>query len=233
MRFDEWEKYYLGLNPLMIPNEYVVRAFMGDYPFLCMPKSFAGKNVCDISCGDGRNLIFFNKIGLQLFGTEVTDLIVKKTKANLSAEIGSTSADIRIGVNANLPFDSNLFDYCLSWNAIYYLESEDPQEIKRHVAEAARVIKPGGYLICSVPLPQCYSLQGSQKINDSVIVLSPSQRPNWGGGVLTGQFFFVFQNKLHVEDIFGNEFIDFRFCTLTSDCFGLSLSYLIFVCRKK
>jgi SAM-dependent methyltransferase len=233
MRFKEWEEYYKSLNSLMIPNEYVVRAFMGNYPDLSIPKNFIGKKVCDISCGDGRNLIFLKKIGLHLYGTEVTDEIVKKTILNLESHPENISADIRVGFNSRIPFPNNMFDFCLSWNSLYYLESSDPLEIHANILEVSRILKKGGFLICSIPTKECYSLNGAINVGNSVIKLNPIERSNWGGGVLTGQFFFQFENEQHIIDIFGNLFDNFKFCTLKSNCFGLSLDYLIFVCERR
>jgi SAM-dependent methyltransferase len=232
MRFKEWENYYKGLSSLLIPNEYVVRAFMGSYPNLCLPKNFSGKKVCDVSCGDGRNLVFLHKLGLILYGTEVTSEICKKTILNLQGLPCKISAEIRPGVNSNIPFHDQFFDYCLSWNSIYYLESSDIREIHENISEISRIIKNNGYLVCSVPMSGCYSLKGATFINDSVMEINPIDRAEWGGGVLNGQYFYQFKNENHIIEIFGKFFENFKFCTLTSNCFGLDLDYLIFVCRR-
>ena len=53
-----WEEYYANLKAsYLFPNEFVVRTFLAHYPKLDMPHDYEGAKVCDVSCGDGRNLV--------------------------------------------------------------------------------------------------------------------------------------------------------------------------------
>ena len=80
----QWTKSYSNSNQMPYPAEYVIRIFKGSYPKLDFDKkSFIGKKICDIGCGIGRNLVLLHKCGFDLYGTEITQEIVNKTKSNL------------------------------------------------------------------------------------------------------------------------------------------------------
>ena len=115
-----WNKAYAD-NKMAYPAEYVIRMFKGNYPKLnLMREGYAGKSILDIGCGDGRHLSFFNTMGFErLAGTEISEETVSIAKNNLN-EI-NIDADIRVGVNNNLGFGTEEFDFLLSWNVCYYL----------------------------------------------------------------------------------------------------------------
>ena len=88
---DKWEQYYeecLKENYLF-PNEYVIRSFLGSYPNLKIDRNYQGKNVCDISCGDGRNIILLNKLKLNIYATEISEKILPILRKSKKALIQS------------------------------------------------------------------------------------------------------------------------------------------------
>jgi SAM-dependent methyltransferase len=226
-----WETYYQGLESLLLPNEYVTRTFVGNYPNLALPKDFAGKRICDVSCGDGRNLILLHQLKFELYGTEVTDAIAEITTAKLRNHPFHIEATIRRGTNDDLPYEDGFFDFVLSWNACYYMR-DAAAHINEHVTEFARIMKPGAVLVCSVPSPMCYSLLNSIDMGDDLIRLDPP-RNEWGKGLLKDHLLYSFKSFEHIEKVFGTSFHDFRRCKLSDDCYGLPLDYFIFVCRKR
>lgn len=224
-----WDRYYRSLNEaFLFPNEFVVRVFLGKYPNHAMDRDYRGKRVCDISCGDGRNLTLLNRLGLDLYATEVSQEICDITKAKLAAHADQIEVDIRPGLNSDLPFEDGFFDYLLSWNALYYMRDKDA-DIGEHIAEFARVLKPGGTLVACVPSPGCFSLQGAKELGGNLIEINTSS--SWN--ILNGSIYYRFASLSMIEETFGGEFEDFRFATIRDDCFGAALEYFIFVCRKK
>ncbi len=226
---DTWQKYYESLTEsYLFPNEFVVRTFLAHYPNLDMPHAYQGAKVCDVGCGDGRNLVLLHKLGLELFATELNERICEITKAKLADHAEHILADIRPGLNWQLPYDDNMFDYLLSWNSIYYMSGAEG-DFRQHVQEHARILKPGGYLVCSVPAPSCFSLEGADELGNDLIRLRTEAK--WS--MLAGTIFRRFRDFDDIENTFGAEFTDFRRCRIQDDCYGLPLEYFVFVCRRK
>ena len=80
----EWTKAFLG-NEMAFPSEYVIRIFRGQYPNLNLnKKSFQNKRICDVGCGDGRNLCLLKRCNFEgVFGVEITTDIVNKINFNI------------------------------------------------------------------------------------------------------------------------------------------------------
>jgi 2-polyprenyl-3-methyl-5-hydroxy-6-metoxy-1,4-benzoquinol methylase len=222
-----WNTYYKSLtDAYLFPNEYVVRSFLGKYPNLDLDRNYRGKRVCDISCGDGRNITALHKFGFDVYGSEISDEICQITMKKLRST--GVTADIRAGTNRSLPFEAGTFDYILSWNACYYMESVD-HAISEHVNEYARIMKPGGYCVVSVPSPGCFSLIGAEELGDNLIRINTDTKWN----MLNGTIYYRFDSFEHIDKIFGTHFRSFQKCTIKDDCYGLPLEYFVFVCQRK
>ena len=157
----KYNKTFLNQKNIAYPAEYVIRIFKGDYPKLKLSKNkFINKKICDVSCGDGRNLAFLNECGFDIFGTEISKEIVNKTKKNLSNfKIKPT---LKVGTNSEINFKDNFFDYVLSWNSIYYMGEN--LDFNSHVEEHARIMKKNGYLIMAIPKLAFHYFKGSKKV---------------------------------------------------------------------
>jgi SAM-dependent methyltransferase len=224
-----WDRYYRSLDEaFLFPNEFVVRAFLGKYPNHVMDRDYQGKKICDVSCGDGRNLTLLKRLGLNLYATEVSQEICDITKRKLARHADNTDVDIRPGLNSDLPFEDGMFDYLLSWNALYYMR-DAKADIADHISEYARILKADGYLVACVPSPGCFSLAGAKELGNNLIEINTSS--NWN--ILNGSIYYRFASLSMIEEVFGNHFKNFRFATIKDDCFGAALEYFVFVCQKK
>ena len=155
---NEWTKFFVQTE-MAYPSEYVIRLFKGEYPRLHLKKdSFRDKKICDIGCGDGRNLVLLKQVGFDVYGVEITQQIVDKIVANLKMG-GIEGVKALVGVNDHLPFETGFFDYLLSWNACYYMGRK--KDFTAYVKEFSRVLKPGGRLILSIPKKTCFIYHNS------------------------------------------------------------------------
>lgn len=178
----------------------------------------------DIGCGDGRHLCLFHSLGFgRIAGTEISKETVEYVKRN-TVKYGFDS-DIRVGINNNLGFEDNAFDFVLSWNVCYYLD--DNMDFASHVKEYARVMKKDAVLVFSIPCKDCFVYK------DGVEKEGFMEIKNDWFGLRNGSVQKVFQNEDDIREAFSPHFKDFTFGKINDDCFGLDYRWYIGYCRKK
>ena len=114
-------------------------------------KPQAGMNILDIGCGAGKLCFLFDdytKGVAKIIGGDFSEELLDKARAK-NTERG-TNIEFRF-LDFNKPFDfaDNTFDLCTSAFAIYYASDLDFT-----FGEAHRVLKSGGRLFVSGPLPE-------------------------------------------------------------------------------
>lgn len=184
---------------------------------------YTGKSICDIGFGDGRHLALFKSLGFdRIAGTEISQDVVDKIRKNLEH---IALFDLRVGVNNNLGFEDEAFDFLLSWNVCYYLD--DRMDFRTHVAEYARVLKKDGILVFSIPCKDCFVYHNGIEKNGFMTIVD-----DWFG-LRNGSIQKVFQDEEDILSTFGSHFKDFTFGRINDDCFGLAYKWFIGYCRKK
>lgn len=220
-----WNKAIVS-RPMEYPAEFLIRIFKGKYPRLDLRKNdYQGRRICDVGCGDGANLAFLGRCGFKVHGVEITDDIADKVKANL-ASFG-IKADIRVGSNKNIPFKDGFFDYLVSWNACYYMDNGE-LDFGTHVKEFARVIRPGGYLILSIPKTSNITLRAGKRLKGGYQVIEKDTSKLRNGAV-----FKIFKGTGDVKKSFGKYFTNFIFGDQHDDCFGWNYHWYLVVCQKR
>jgi len=102
-------------------------------------------SILDVGCGTGAIMDFLEKAGYRVEGIDPSQAALKYCRdKNLKVQIGQAD---------ELPFADNTFDAVIALDVL-----EHVVEDKKSVAEIARVLKPGGIFICTVPAhPWLYS----------------------------------------------------------------------------
>jgi ubiquinone/menaquinone biosynthesis C-methylase UbiE len=221
----EWTKDILCENEMSYPSEYVIRIFKGNYPRLSLNKNFQGKTVCEVGCGDGRNLVLLKRCGLGISGTELTEEILDRVRSNLRGA-GIQEVDLRVGTNARIPFPDNSFDYLLSWNACYYMGQEP--DFEGHVREYARVLKPRGFLVLSIPKESCFIYKGCEPYRDRYVIIRKDPFD-----IRNGEIFRIFSGEEEIEEAFSPYFDSFVFGSVHDDCFGFEYHWHLLICQKR
>jgi len=97
--------------------------------------------ILDGGCGTGRYLVYFGKLGYDIIGADNSANAVRVAK-NFDANLKVVQASV-----LDLPFDSQSFDYYLSFGVLEHFIDGPEQGLR----EAYRVLKKDGMLFLSVP----------------------------------------------------------------------------------
>jgi len=110
-----------------------------------------GSKILDVGCGSGKQCFsFFNELGgdCDITGGDVsTELLAQARQAN--AQTANRVSFIYLNFNERFPLDENAFDLVSCCFAIYYAEN-----VPFTIGEMHRVLKPGGKLFTTGPMPE-------------------------------------------------------------------------------
>lgn len=207
------------------PTEWVVRTLAGgNYPDLKLNRQdYVDAKILDSSCGDGRNLSLLEDLGFDVHATEITPDVVTLLETK-KMEMG-WNTEFRRGKNGNQPYADGFFDYVLSCASCYYLDEE--KSFDSTIAEFFRILKPGGYLIASIPDEENFAAQGAASFPDGSILIS-----NDPFGLRNGTRWMIVRNRDQLRKLLSPYFEDVHIGHLMDDYYGLTVSGYIFVCRK-
>lgn len=98
----------------------------------------AGKKVLEIGCGRGTDLLQYAKSGSKVFGIDLTESAIKKTKQMFL--VYGLDADLRVCNAEDLScFDNNSFDVVYSFGVLHHTP-----DTQKAINEVYRVLKLGG-----------------------------------------------------------------------------------------
>ncbi len=127
-----------------------IRPWMNPYKFPWImeriereSKILKGKHLLEIGCGMGYDSLEFLKRGVRVTATDLTPNAVAMTIKHFVVE-GVKAEEIRTANALDLPFEDNTFDAVWS-NGVLHATGDT----RRAIAEARRVLKPGGRAIIS------------------------------------------------------------------------------------
>jgi SAM-dependent methyltransferase len=217
--------FYRTRDPVHVyPVEFVVRAFLGNYPRLKTDKSvYPGKAVLDVGFGDGRNMPFLHNIGMRVSGVEISDEICALATSRM-ARLG-IDVTARVGRNCRIPFADAAFDYVLACHAIHYVDAGT--RFTDNAREIARVLKPGGTLVFSAPKQTSYILRDARDLGDGHMEIA-----NDPYGVRNGSILKKFDRESDIEAALARDFKDFAIGSCQNDFWGIEEHVWTVVCRK-
>jgi tellurite methyltransferase len=97
--------------------------------------------ILDAGCGYGRNLYWFLKNGLDVYGVDQNAAAINSLRTNLPPHLGKKFQEANL---ETLPFDNNYFDHIICSAVLHF--AQNTTHFHEMVAESTRVLKPAGSL---------------------------------------------------------------------------------------
>lgn len=115
-------------------------------------------------------------LGFDVHASEVSPAVVASVAEHFP-DVG-----LRVGCNGHLPHPDGFFDYLLACNSCYYLEPD--ATFADNLAEIARVLRPGGGFVGSLPGPDHFIFAGAEPRTDGSLVIRADRDGLRNGGRL-------------------------------------------------
>lgn len=96
-----------------------------------------GREVLDIGCGAGVEVVRFARGGANVTGVDIAASAIELTRQNLAQQ--GLSARLEVADGEALPFADESFDFVYAHGVVQYTQSD-----RRLIGEVKRVLKPGG-----------------------------------------------------------------------------------------
>lgn len=114
----------------------------------------------EVGCGEGRVSRDLGSRGYEIIGLDVSPTLVDAAR---EADAAGTYV---VGDAAALPFADGAFDLVVSYNVLI-----DVEDMPRAIAEAGRVLRPGGWFCACVPHPFSDAGEFESRADDAPFVV--------------------------------------------------------------
>ncbi|MAE61232.1 MAG: SAM-dependent methyltransferase [Planctomycetaceae bacterium] len=136
----------------------VYRDYLNTPAFLEMLPDVDGLAGLDIGCGEGHNTRMLAGRGAKMTGVDISGVFIEQAIAREREE--PVGVDYQVASAVELPFAAGSFDF-----ATGFMSFMDIPETDRVLAEAYRVLRPGGFLQFSIEHP-CYCTPHRRNLRD-------------------------------------------------------------------
>jgi SAM-dependent methyltransferase len=221
----QYDVFYRDRDPVAVyPVEFVVRAFLGNYPRHRTSKDdYPGWRILDLGFGDGRNMPLLRNLGMRVFGVEISQRICELTEERMK-RLG-IEVETRVGRNNHISFESRFFDAVLACHACYYVDAGS--SFSDNVKEIARVLKPNGRFVFSAPMASSYIMRGAEDLGDGHMRIA-----NDPYGVRNGAILKKFDREQDIAGALSPLFGEFSIGSCRNDFWGIEEYVWIVTCRR-
>lgn len=136
----------------------VYRDYLNTPAFFAMLPAVEGLSGLDIGCGEGHNTRLLARSGAAVTAVDISDVFVQSARRLEAQE--PLGIDYLQASAVELPFPEATFDF-----ATGFMSFMDVPETESVLAEACRVLKPGGFLQFSITHP-CYDTPHRRSLRD-------------------------------------------------------------------
>lgn len=140
-RQEKWERYARGIDTKSA-SKRATFALTAEHALALMGDRREGL-LLDIGCGFGEiDMLLSTKSNFKIIGCDISRECVRRAKENISEARMEQRISIEVGDVYNLPYPDSFFDIVVSFGYTSAATYKGAQ------SEVARVLKPGGLLVC-------------------------------------------------------------------------------------
>lgn len=136
----------------------VYRDHLNTPAFLAMLPDATGLTGLDLGCGEGHNTRMLARRGARMKAIDIAEVFIAHAKQ--AEEQEPLGVDYQVASAVELPFTDATFDFTTG-----FMSFMDIPETERLLAEAYRVLKPGGFLQFSIAHP-CFDTPHRRNLRD-------------------------------------------------------------------
>src|SRR5919108_5496317 len=137
----------------------IYRDYLNTPAFFEMLPDVKGLAGLDVGCGEGHNTRLLARRGARVSAVDIAEDFIAHARAAEARE--PLGIDYRVASAVDLPFADATFDF-----ATGFMSFMDIPETDRALAEACRVLKPGGFLQFSISHP-CFDTPHRRNLRDA------------------------------------------------------------------
>ncbi len=130
-----------------------------------------------------------------------------------------------VGRNRSIPYDDAFFAAVLACHACYYVDRGT--RFSDNIREIARVMKPSGRFVLSLPIGSSYIMRGARDLGDGHMEIA-----NDPYGVRNGAILKKFDSEAEIETALSPFFTDIRIGACRNDFWGIEEHVWTVVCRR-
>ncbi len=145
-RGEYWDSNAEAWTRLSRAGYDVYRDFLNTPAFLQMLPDVSGLHGLDVGCGEGHNTRLLAELGARMTAVDISSTFVAHARdAEARRPLG---IDYREASAVDLPFADDSFDFVVA-----FMSMMDIADNERAIAEAFRVLRPGGFFQFSITHP--------------------------------------------------------------------------------
>ena len=110
-------------------------------------KEYGVRKILDLGCGSGRHVVYFARLGFEVYGFDSSSTAVRLAREWLRRE--GVDAYLKVwDMFRDFPYDNDFFDAVISIQVIHHGTSF---QVKKVIREIERVLKASGLIFVTVP----------------------------------------------------------------------------------
>jgi ubiquinone/menaquinone biosynthesis C-methylase UbiE len=146
---------------------YAVERRSLDYAREWLRREVAGRTVLDYGCGNGEESLFAARHGAsRVVGIDISEVSIRNCRQRAEHEGLARAVDFRVNDGEALEFADDTFDVAMEYGVLHHVE------LDAAMRELARVLRPGGRMICTEAL-------GHNPIIQAYRRRTPNLRTQW------------------------------------------------------